>query len=72
LCLRKIKTASIEYNIARDYNLKGGCEKLNIKLNVRSIFKINTKDEEMFIALFNDKLLKIIISLENQTQGRKG
>ena len=45
---------------------------MNIKLNVKSIFKINAEDEEMLIGLFNDKLSKIIISLENQAQGGKG
>ena len=39
---------------------------MNIKLNVRSILKSDLSKTENYIELFNYKLLKIIIYLENQ------
>jgi len=39
---------------------------LNIRLKVRSTFKNKDISSEKFIELFNYKLLKIIINLENQ------
>jgi len=46
--------------------LKRGFNDLNIKLNVKSVFKIDIDNRELFIKLFNYKLLKIILFLEKQ------
>ena len=42
---------------------------MNVKLNIKSVFKSDINDKQDFIELFNSKLLKIIIYLE--TQGDK-
>jgi len=39
---------------------------LDIKLNVSSILNTEISNQEQFIELFNAKLLKIIIHLEEQ------
>jgi len=43
-----------------------GVSVLETKLNVKSVFKIESEDNEKFIELFNYKLLKIILYLEEQ------
>jgi len=51
---------------SNNLNYKGVQFRLNIRLKVRSTFKNKDISSEKFIELFNYKLLKIIINLENQ------
>ena len=51
--------------LTNNFKVKGVRFTLNVKLNVKSVFKIDTNRED-FIELFNYKLLKIIIYLETQ------
>jgi len=46
-------------------NIRGFKINLNIKLNIKSIFKSDVDTEE-FIELFNYRLLRIILHIENQ------
>jgi len=51
--------------LINNFKLKGVKIKLDVKLNISSIFKSDTSNQEDFIKLFNYKLLKIIMHLES-------